>query len=306
MGFSMSQIGGVIPALVTCFDEQDRFDEGRMRNVVRFLLGKGIHGLYLTGSTGESFMMEPAERRAVVEVVMDEVGGQVPVIVHVGAVSTKLTCDLAEHARLVGADAVSSVPPIYWNFSSEDIVSYYTDAAQAAGIPMVVYAVPMAGGMSFDMIRRLSQVPGVEGIKYTGPNQHEYFRIRKEIRPEFRLYSGMDEMAYSGICYGADGIIGTTYNLIPEVFVALWDAVQSGDHQRAVELQACGNQVIHLGLEYDYISVIKQMMVYAGVDAGVSRKPFQRYTAKEAEEILQRFYALGIQEEAAFFHGMKR
>ena len=86
----LAEIGGVLPALVTPFDENEVFDEGRMRSIVDFLIGRGVDGLYVTGSTGEAFMMSPEERKRVLEVVTDEVKGRVPVMAHVGAISTLL------------------------------------------------------------------------------------------------------------------------------------------------------------------------------------------------------------------------
>lgn len=95
----LDRIGGVIPALLTCFDTNENFDEQCQRSVVRFLLSKGVDGLYLTGSTGETFLMDGGdERKKVVEVVSDEVAGRVPIIVHVGDIGTKKSIKLAEHA----------------------------------------------------------------------------------------------------------------------------------------------------------------------------------------------------------------
>ncbi len=97
----LASITGVLPALVTPFDENENFDEGRMRAVVDFLIGRGIDGLYVTGSTGEPFMMSPDERKRALEVVIDETKGRVPVIAHVGAISTYHSSDLARHAEAV-------------------------------------------------------------------------------------------------------------------------------------------------------------------------------------------------------------
>jgi len=110
--FSDADLRGVIPALITPFDEQENFDEKRMRAVVDHLLNKGVNGLYLTGSTGEGFLMTPDERKQVVEVVVDQVAGRVPLISHIGAIGTKVSIDLAKHAEKAGVDALSSVPPL--------------------------------------------------------------------------------------------------------------------------------------------------------------------------------------------------
>ncbi|MDB5474065.1 MAG: N-acetylneuraminate lyase [Devosia sp.] len=283
----LSEITGVLPALVTPFDENENFDEGRMRSVVDFLINRGVNGLYVTGSTGEAFMMSPDERKRVLEVVTDEVKGRVPVIAHVGAISTRLSIDLARHAEKAGADALSTVPPFYWGFSQDQVVSYYTDITASTGLPMCAYNVPLAGLFGFDLIKRLADIRGVEGIKYTAATHFEIMRMRGEIGSEFIIYSGADEMAMSGLSFGADGIIGSFYNCIPEVFLALYDAVKSGDMAKAKSLQEVGNAIIFFSLARNPIAAIKRTMAWQGADAGYCRKPFGNFYDAASEQILK-------------------
>lgn len=289
---ALSKIKGVLPALVTPFDENENFDEGRMRAVVDFLINRGVDGLYVTGSTGEAFMMSPEERKRALEVVTDEVKGRVPVIAHIGAISTNLSIDLAKHAEKVGADALSSVPPFYWGFSQDQIVSYYTDITASTGLPMCAYNVPLAGLFGFDLIKKLADIPGVEGIKYTATTHHEIMRIKAEIGSDFIIYSGADEMAMSGLAFGADGIIGSFYNSIPEVYLALNAAVAAGDMEKAKALQEVGNAVIFFTLARNPIAAIKRAMAWQGADAGYCRKPFGNfYTEAEEEKLKGEFRA---------------
>jgi N-acetylneuraminate lyase len=122
MTFNIDDINGVIPALVTPFNRDESLSEVGMRVLVEHLIKKGVNGLYLTGSTGEGFLMTPSERERVVEVVIDQVQQRIPVIVHVGAIGTKISIDLTQHAEKAGADAVSSVPLFIGNL----IVLVYT------------------------------------------------------------------------------------------------------------------------------------------------------------------------------------
>ncbi|MBO9589159.1 dihydrodipicolinate synthase family protein [Devosia sp.] len=284
---ALSKIKGVLPALVTPFDENENFDEGRMRAVVDFLINRGVDGLYVTGSTGEAFMMSPEERKRALEVVTDEVKGRVPVIAHIGAISTHLSIDLAKHAEKVGADALSSVPPFYWGFSQDQIVSYYADITASTGLPMCAYNVPLAGLFGFDLIKKLADIPGVEGIKYTASTHHEIMRIKAEIGSDFIIYSGADEMAMSGLAFGADGIIGSFYNCIPEIYLALNAAVAAGDMEKAKALQEVGNAVIFFTLARNPIAAIKRAMAWQGADAGYCRKPFGNFYSEAQEEKLK-------------------
>ena len=121
--FDIKDFKGVVPTVLTPFDKNEEIDEKGIRQLVSYLIEKGVNGLYLTGSTGEGFTMSNEERKKVVEIVMDENKGRVPVVVHVGAIGTKLSIDLAKHAEEVGADGISSVPPFYWKFNENQIVN---------------------------------------------------------------------------------------------------------------------------------------------------------------------------------------
>lgn len=290
--FSVKDFKGVIPALVTCFDEEGDLDEARQRNAVRFLLGKGVHGLYLTGSTGEGFLMPPEERNKVVDVVIDEVAGKVPVIVHVGAIGTRISADLARHAEAAGADAISSVPPFYWKFDEAQMFNYYRDITGAVKIPMIVYNIALAGAVGFKFIKHLATIPGVAGVKYTLTSQFEILRIKEEIGRDFVVFSGCDEQAVAGLSLGADGIIGSFYNMIPEPFLELYAAVRANDLGRAMEAQRIANAIIHFTLERGFMVGIKAGMQWMGVDAGWCREPFGRHDAATDARYREEFRAM--------------
>lgn len=290
--FTLKEIRGVIPALLTPFDGEENFCPQRMWELVRHLMRYDIGGLYLTGSTGEGFMLSVDERKAAVEAVLQETAGKVPVIVHVGAISTRHSQELARHAAQAGADAISSVPPIYWKFSDDSIAGYYSDLAQASGLPMVVYNIALAGLVSFDMILRLGALPGVEGIKYTSSTHYDMFRIKEALGQDFMVYSGSDEMAASGLVFGSDGLIGSTYNLIPDLFVKISQAAASGDLAKLSHWQETANRVIFTLLKYDLIPTLKLAMKWSGVDAGISRRPFTQYTQEQEAQMKAVFQGL--------------
>ena len=181
----LSSIGGVIPAMLTCFDGNGDFDSKAQRALTDFLIDSGVGALYLTGSTGEAFLMEEKVRKEVVETVIDEAEGRVPVIVHVGDIGTKKTMDYARHADASGAAAISSVPPFYWKFKKDEIVSYYRDVSESVSIPMIVYNIALAGLVDFNTIKELAALENVKGIKYTATTHNEILRIKDEIGEDF-------------------------------------------------------------------------------------------------------------------------
>ena len=248
MNKSIRDFKGVIPAVLSVFDQNENLDDRGTRELIRFLMSFDIGGLYLTGSTGETFLMNSEERKHQVEVVMDEVQGRLPVVVHVGAMSTRASIDLAEHAERVGAAGISSVPPFYFKFTEDQIFGYYKDIAESTSLPMIVYNIPLAGMMTEKMIERLAGIENVKGVKYTGTAIYEIMQIRDACGADFQIYGGCDELGSSNIAIGVDGIIGSFYNDIPDLFVRIWHAVKDSDVRLAAELQRKALRVISLGV----------------------------------------------------------
>lgn len=300
---------GVIPATITCFGSDEVLDEGRCRQVVEYLLQYPIGGLYITGSTGECFLMDAEERRRTIQAVVDQVKGRVPVIAHIGGIGTRLSIQYAQDAWQEGADVLSSVPPFYWKFSEEDILQYYRDLSSATPLPLLLYNVPLAGTMSLSLLERLAELPGVVGMKFTGKDHDQLGYLIGKYGQKLRFYSGSDEMALSGISLGASGVIGTFYNLMPELFVQIWQQARQGKLQQAARLQNIATEIILACLKYDFISAIHTMMDWVGVDAGRSRRPFRTYTHQQLQPLYQQLleiYRRWNAEEVVFLKNMQQ
>lgn len=291
--FDIKDFKGVIPAVLTVFDKEENIDEAGMRQLVSYLIGKGVNGLYLTGSTGEGFTMTSEERKRVVEIVMDENAGRVPVVVHVGAIGTKISIDLAKHAESVGADGLSSVPPFYWRFNENQIVKYYEDIANSCNLPMIVYNVPLAGLLRMNAIKRLAKIENVKGIKYTALSLYEITQIKDEVGEDFLVYSGADEMAMAGLLAGADGIVGSFYNIMPELFINIYNAVQNKDLDEAQRLQKQAVEVIMYALQLpSFYAGMKVVLRWMGVNGGYCRRPFENLTEEEEIKFKEGFKKL--------------
>lgn len=291
--FSIQNLKGVIPAMLTVFDKNEDIDEKGTRELVNHLINKGVNGLYLTGSTGEGFTMTSQERMKFIEIVIDENNGRVPIIVHVGAIGTRISIDLAKHAKAVGADAISSVPPFYWKFSENQIIKYYEDIASECDLPMIVYNVPLVGVLGLNTIKRLAKIKNVKAIKYTAASHYEITQIKDEIGSDFLVYSGCDEMAVSGLLAGADGIIGSFFNLIPEVFLKIYDAVEKNEIDTAKKLQRQAVEIIMYTTKVpSFYSALKVMLRYQGINAGYCRRPFENLTLEQEEVLVKEFKEL--------------
>lgn len=268
---------GVMAALLTPFDHQQQLDSESLRRLVRFNIGQGIDGLYVGGSTGEAFVQSLAEREQVLEIVAEEAKGKITLIAHVGTVSTAESQQLASAAKRYGFDAVSAVTPFYYPFSFEEHCDHYRAIIDSAdGLPMVVYNIPALSGvkLTLDRINTLVTLPGVSALKQTSGNLFQMERIRRA-HPDLVLYNGYDEIFASGLLAGADGGIGSTYNIMGWRYQGIVQALREGDVAKAQRLQTECNKVIDLLIKTGVFRGLKTVLHYMDVlSVPLCRKPF--------------------------------
>ncbi|WP_311481153.1 dihydrodipicolinate synthase family protein [uncultured Anaerococcus sp.] len=284
--FTIKDFKGVIPASLSIFDINENLDIEATKEFTKFLLGFDIHGLYLTGSTGEGFLMKSEERMETVKAVMEVAGDKIPVVVHVGNIGTKRTIELAKQAKEAGATAISSVPPFYWHFNSKQIFNYYKDIAEAVNIPMIIYNVPLAGMMSAEMIKELSQIENIKGVKYTNTDIYQIPLIKEAVGDDFMVYGGADELASSNLLVGVDGIVGSFYNLIPDLFLKIDGSIKNNEVAKAYALQKNAVRIISYLVDGgNMVAGIKAVLREAGINAGYARKPFINFYGEDQKNL---------------------
>ena len=286
--FDPNNINGVIPAMITSFNKDESINKEGIRNTVNYLISAKVDGLYITGSTGETFLMSQEEKKQAIEIIVEEVNGRVPVIAHIGSIGTKITTELGQYAEKIGVDALSALPPFYYGFSNDEIFNYYQDISNSTNLPITVYNISHAHLMDLDMLKRLASIKNVKGVKYTAPTHFNFSKIKKEIGNSFKIYSGMDEMSLSGLISGADGIIGSFYNLMPELFVDIYAKIKEENINEAKKIQEKINIIIMYALSKSGYPFIKMGLNWLDVDSGYVRKPFTTFVDKEIENIIKK------------------
>ena len=286
--FDPNNINGVIPAMITSFNKDESINKEGIRKTVNYLISAKVDGLYITGSTGETFLMSQEEKKQAIEIIVEEVNGRVPVIAHIGSIGTKITTELGQYAEKIGVDALSALPPFYYGFSNDEIFNYYQDISNSTNLPITVYNISHAHLMDLDMLKRLASIKNVKGVKYTAPTHFNFSKIKKEIGNSFKIYSGMDEMSLSGLISGADGIIGSFYNLMPELFVDIYANIKEENINEAKKIQEKINIIIMYALSKSGYPFIKMGLNWLDVDSGYVRKPFTTFVDKEIEHIIKK------------------
>lgn len=265
---------GIFTALLTPFDKNDNINVDSLKKLVRFNLDMGARGFYVTGSTGEAFLLSTDERKLVMETVKDA-APDATLIAHIGSVNAKEAATLAKSAKELGYDAISSVAPFYYKYSFAEIKDYYFRLADTAELPMLVYHIPTFSGVNmgiFEMSQFLSD-DRFMGIKFTS---NDFFTLEqcKAKFPDKIVYNGFDEMFLAGISMGADGAIGSTYNFMADKFVKIHELFKAGNIAEAQRLQIKANEIIALLCKVGVMPAEKEVLTLLGYDMGDCRHPF--------------------------------
>ncbi|MCC6683161.1 MAG: dihydrodipicolinate synthase family protein [Phycisphaeraceae bacterium] len=267
----------IVAALITPFTDDDDVNHEALQQVIEHALSLGVRGFYVCGSTGEGLQMSVAERQQVVETVQSVVAGRCGVMVNISHMDIRAAVELGEHAYEQGASAISALPPIYNPVSSEDIRDYLHELMDRTRAPFTIYHVPVLTGrsMSVDEVAMLAKHPHFVGLKYTSDDSLLLARIKDIDEGRLMIWSGRDAYFLSNFAMGADGAVGSSFQLMGDVFNAIAKAYRSGDVQHARNLQTSASQ-IHARLgRYGPYQSYKACFELMGIAAGRCRRPFR-------------------------------
>lgn len=272
----MSDLRGIYPALPTPMSADGAVSFGALKQLVDFAMAQGVDGLYVGGSTAESFLLTEDERMKIAATVLERAAGRVKVIVHTGAGGTDAALRLSKHAKTHGADAISSVPPIYFKYTTDEVIAYYLELIESSDMPLVVYNIPAFTGINMTQgpIAELFKHPRVVALKHTNTNMYELERVLAH-NPSLIALNGYDEAFLSGLAMGASGMIGSTVNFMARKFIALRDAFGAGRNAEALKLQSEVNEIVETMVEVGVFNAVKYALTLRGVDCGSCRGPFK-------------------------------
>lgn len=244
---------GIIPAFYACYDEKGGISTAGARALTRHLISKGVKGVYVGGSSGECIYQHVDERKKVLEAVMEEAKGKLTVIAHVGCNNTADSVELAAHAQSAGADAIASIPPIYFRLPEYAIAEYWNAMSAAAPeLDFIIYNIPQLAGtaLSMNLLKEMLKNPNVVAVKNSSmPTQDiQMFKaegIKERGENGFLVFNGPDEQFVAGRAIGAEGGIGGTYAVMPELFVKMDRLIRENNVTEAMKLQYKVNEIIY-------------------------------------------------------------
>lgn len=286
--YDLEPFRGIIIALYASYDEQGEMNTDAVRRLARYYATSGVKGLYVGGSSGEGMLQTVEERKLILAAVMEEVGNELTIIAHVGAAATRDSVELAKHAAEVGAHAVSAVPAIYYRLSPDSVEGHWQAIIDATSLPFIIYHIPQTTGfhLSKSLLMKMAAQDKVIGVKISAESTFELQQFKAAGGSEFLVFNGPDEQYLAGRSIGADGGIGGTYGVMPELFLKIEQCYVAGKMREAQEWQFKVNELITQLLSFPSLyGACKAILKLRGYDIGEPRMPLLPCTSGDQGRI---------------------
>lgn len=294
------EIKGIITAMVTPFDENQKVNEKAARQLIDHLIEKGVSGLFILGSNGEFHVLSDEEKVAFAKVVVEHVNHRVPVYVGAGACSTQETIKLAKQMEAIGADALSVISPYFIAPTQQELANHYRRVAEAVNIPIIMYNIPKNTGVNIEpaTVKSLIGVKNIAGIKDSSGNMENmqgYIDAAKG--SDFVVLVGSDSKILPALKIGVAGAIAGTSNVITELDVSIYENFLKGDLEAAQKAQE-DIDVLRGVLKLGTVpSVMKRAVTLMGIDIGDARYPVEKLPKEVDEKIKEALNFYGLYEE---------
>ena len=287
---------GVFPALITPFDRDNRIDEEAFRALLRHLM-PNVTGFVPCGTTGEFMYMSEKEKRNLLDITIDEVGGRKPVIAGTGCPSTKETVELTQYAKDVGAKAALIVSPFYFKPSYNELYGHY-ERLNELDFPLIMYNIPQCTGVhkKWWTAEGIAMLDNVIGIKDSSGDFPFLMALFEKVRDKISIICGHDEIGMPALAAGADGLILASANLIPDIWQDIRGSVMEGKMERARNLQAGIQKLVRIVVRCGANQAVKEGLGMMGLDVGRSRLPIMPggvFKREDREEMRIQLEALG-------------
>lgn len=286
-----SKYQGIIPAFYACYDKDGGVSAEGVQALTRYFVKKGVKGVYVGGSSGECIYQSVAERKLVLENVVAAAEGKLTIIAHVACNNTQDSLELAAHAECLGVDAIAAIPPIYFHLPDHAVMQYWNDISGAApNTDFVIYNIPQLAGtrLTVSLYQKMLENPRVIGVKNSSESTQDIQMFKDAGGEGHVVFNGPDEQLVSGLAIGADGGIGGTYGVMPELYLAIFDAVAKGDMARAKAIQNDACRIIYAlcGCHGNLYAVMKKVMeLREEIQLGGVRKPLANIVPEDMPQI---------------------
>lgn len=286
---NLDKYKGVIPAFYACYDKEGNISPEGVQALTKYFVEKGVKGVYVNGSSGECIYQSVEDKKVVLENVMKAAEGKLTVIAHVACNNTQDSMELARHAQELGVDAIAAIPPIYFRLPEHAIAQYWNDISSAApDTDFVIYNIPQLAGVALtqSLFAEMRKNPRVIGVKNSSMPVQDIQMFKQEAGEDYIIFNGPDEQFISGRVIGAEGAIGGTYGVMPELFLKMDEHIKAGEIAAAREIQYDVDAIIYkmCSAHGNMYGVIKAILKKnEGLELGGVRKPLANLIDSDKE-----------------------
>ena len=270
----LNKLCGIIPPMVTPFDENEEINETILKHEAKLLFSAGIHGISLGGSTGEGALLSNAELARGIEIIQTENSLKIPVLCGIIRNSTRAAVKAGLTAKAAGADVLMVTPTFYHGTDARGNYAFYEEISQKVGLPIVIYNVIKNNVITPDMMKKISRIDHVAGIKQSAGGIHALADMVHNCGNKTLVFGAQDDVMYLSYLLGAVGAISAILTVFPELCVKQWDCVQQGDLAQAKEIH---NRLLPVWRKIDcgmaFPGMIKAALTLLGRDVGKARSP---------------------------------
>ena len=294
------KLHGIIPPVVTPMTADQELDLNGLRKHIDFMLSKGVHGIFVLGTTGEFYALDEREKQEVTAAAVAHCKGRTPVYVGTGAETTREVIRTTRMAEKEGADGVSVIAPYFIKPSQAELVDHFKRVAESTKLPVVLYNNPATcGGLSIEpeTCAKLADVPNIIGIKdSSGDLQNTIEIIRSTPRDTFAVLNGRDTLILAALQFGAQGAIPASCNIAPDLCVGIYEAFAKGDIEAAMALQSRLHPIRMAMTLGTGNSAVKEAMGVLGRPAGPSRSPLSAFSDEKKAKLKAILDTAGVHE----------
>lgn len=279
---------GIICAMITPLDENQNINEKATRELIDYLIDRGVYGLFILGTNGECHMLTDDEKVEFAKIVIEHTNNRVPVFVGTGGNSTREVINLSKRMEEIGASALSIITPYFVPPTQEELILHYKAIAESVNLPIMMYNMPGKTGINIEpeSVRELSKVKNIVGIKDSSgklDNMKAYIEVTKG--EDFGVFSGSDSLILDILKAGGQGAVAATANFLTEIDVAIYNNFINGDIEAAQKAQESIEELRRILKLGTIPSVIKKTVVLNGINVGPARLPVTEPTGEALEEI---------------------
>jgi 4-hydroxy-tetrahydrodipicolinate synthase len=287
---------GIIAALITPTDANGKLKERASRNIIKYVIDGGVHGLFAVGTAGEFYAIDKKTKMRITEIAVEEAAGKLPIYIGATSNTTRESIDLAEGAESIGANAVTVLTPSFVKCRDDELYDHFKAIANSISLPVILYSLPGTTGVGISpkLLGELCRIDNIVGIKDSSGDLSITEQYIRQASDNFSVLSGRDTLILATLMYGGAGGVAATANVVPGLVASIYTHYMDGNIEKAREAQFKLAPLRHaFGLGSTSAAMLKAAVNLKGMDVGETVAPVKLLGERELEQLREILKEMG-------------